>query len=138
MNTRNKIVLAAALTAALSALNVHAADRSNSFETQMQQGDGFSTEPYQRTPARSQPGTAWDDAQTDWFNRERAAPQVVVPFNPPPVAAATTPRPASARTAAEDQWLTQERNETDGNVAPVPFPASGDPSAPGVSAADSE
>jgi hypothetical protein len=30
--------------------------------------------------------------------------------------------PATPHQAAENKWLTQERNETDGNTAPVPFP----------------
>ena len=66
---------------------------------------------------------AWLEAERERGNTRSFAD---IPFPVPPTkAVATNSRPETARQAAENKFLTRERNETDGNVAPVQFPSSG-------------
>jgi hypothetical protein len=140
MNTRTRtILLAGALVAAASSLGAQAADQSAFFAQQRQITDGYYPQyTVVPTPARSKPAAAHTLAEDQWYGRERAQGSgsvAPVPFPVPdalatpknrPASASTTvsanSRPASAHTLAEDNFLTQERNETDGNVAPVQPP----------------
>jgi hypothetical protein len=140
MNTRMRMILmAGALAAAASSLGSQAADQSAFFEQQRQITDGYYPQyTVVPTPARSKPATARTLQEDQWYGRERAQGSGnVAPVQFPVPAALATPlnrdasaapavsvnsRPVSAHTLAEDDFLTQERNETDGNVAPVQPP----------------
>ncbi len=141
MNTRTKTLMAGALVAAASALSSHAADQSAFFAQQMQITDGYYPRyTVQPTPARTKAASERTLEEDQWYGRERAQGSGVVAPVPFPVPASlATPknrpagaveasanrRPATAAQAAEDEFLTKERNETDGNVAPVHFSAGG-------------
>jgi hypothetical protein len=114
------ILMAGAFAVSVSALSSQAANQSS---------DGYEGyypyPPVQSTGARAKPESKHTAQENAWLEaeRERGSSRTFadIPFPvPADKAVATNPRPQTARQAAENRFLTQERNETDGSVEPSP------------------
>jgi hypothetical protein len=112
------------LILAAGALATAASVLTNPAFAQSYSSDGY----VQSTPARAKGESLHTAQENAWFEaeRERGNTRSVadIPFPVPADKPAATPRPASAHTLAEDRFLTRERAQEDGNVAPVQFPVS--------------
>jgi hypothetical protein len=114
------ILMAGAFAAAASALGSQAANQSS---------DGYAGQypypPVQSTGPRAKTESQHTAQENAWLEAERQRGSSLsvqdIPFPVPSnKAVATNPRPQTARQAAENRFLTQERNETDGSVEPAP------------------
>jgi len=111
MNTRAKtILMAVATAAATAALNSQAADQNAYFEQQREMTDGNLQSAFAPTPARANPSTPYQIAESKWSAAERTREGGVLPYAFPlpeaPVAAGS-PSTMTAESAAFETFENQ-------------------------------